>query len=154
MPKVVKLLEVLADDDISWLLSNGVEQQFEPGSTIIREGEFIEFIYIVLEGLMGVFLSVSGDKQIATISTGEIVGEISYIDDQPTSASVIAVENTLLLAIARSAIDEKIAFDPLFGVRFYKAIGVSVSQRLRNTLRRMNFILEQIEQAKHWRDDQ
>ncbi|MBF0517256.1 MAG: cyclic nucleotide-binding domain-containing protein [Nitrospirae bacterium] len=148
MSTMVKILEILSDDDIQWLLSTGMEEQFEPETVIIREGEFTEAVYIVLEGLLGVFVSASGFKQVASIGAGEIIGEMSYLENLPTSATVIAVEPSIVLSISKDAIDDRINNDPTFGNRLYRGIGTAISQRLRKAMSRIEFMLMQLEIAK------
>ncbi|KWT83001.1 Crp/Fnr family transcriptional regulator [Candidatus Magnetominusculus xianensis] len=150
MSTMVKILEILSDEDIQWLLSMGMEEQLEPEAVLIREGEFTEAVYIVLEGLLGVFVSAGGYKQVAAIGAGEIIGEMSYLENEPTSATVIAVEPSIVLSISKDAIDDRISADPTFGNRLYRGIGVAISQRLRRTMGRIEFMLMQLEIAKKY----
>ncbi|MBF0566019.1 MAG: cyclic nucleotide-binding domain-containing protein [Nitrospirae bacterium] len=150
MAKLVTILEVLSDEDIQWLLSAGVEERIEPDTVVIKAGEYISSIYIVLEGTLGIYLSQSEDKLINTVGAGEILGEMSYLEDNPTSATVISQEPAVLLNISRDALDNRIGEDPDFGRRLYKGIGIAVSQRLRQTLARVDYMLEMMERAKTW----
>lgn len=150
MAKLITILEVLSDEDIQWLLSTGVEDRIEPDTVVIKAGEYISSIYIVLEGTLGIYLSQSEDKMINTVGAGEILGEMSYLEDNPTSATVISQEPTVLLNISRDALDDRIGENPDFGRRLYKGIGISVSQRLRQTLSRVDYMLEMMERAKTW----
>ncbi|MBF0488368.1 MAG: cyclic nucleotide-binding domain-containing protein [Nitrospirae bacterium] len=147
MSTMVKILEILSDEDIQWLLSMGMEEHLEPETLLIKEGEFTEAVYIVLEGLLGVYLSTSGYKQVATIGAGEIIGEMSYLENVPTSATVIAVEPSIVLSIAKEAIDDRINTDPTFGIRLYKGIGTAVSQRLRKAMSRIEYMIAKLEDA-------
>ncbi|QWR76226.1 Crp/Fnr family transcriptional regulator [Candidatus Magnetomonas plexicatena] len=149
MAKLVTLLEVLSDEDIQWLLSTGVEQTIEPDTVVIRAGEYIEYIYIVMEGSLGVFLP-NANKQINTVGPGEILGEMSYIEDTQTSATVISLETTVLLSISRESLDNRIVEDPDFGRRLFKGVSIAVSQRLRQAMMRVDYMLDMIEKAKIW----
>ncbi|MBF0537772.1 MAG: cyclic nucleotide-binding domain-containing protein [Nitrospirae bacterium] len=150
MSKLKTLLEELSDDDIQWLLSSGLEEQIEPGTVVINEGEYIGSIYMVLEGTLGVYLSATDTRLLNTIGAGEILGEMSYLEDKPTSATVIAIDNVVLLNISRESLDNKMYDEPDFGRRFYKGIGISLSKRLRQLNARMDHILELLESAKKW----
>ncbi|MEO5357701.1 MAG: cyclic nucleotide-binding domain-containing protein [Nitrospirae bacterium YQR-1] len=149
MAKLVTLLEVLSDEDIQWLLSTGVEETIGPDTVVIKAGEYIEYIYIVLEGSLGVFLA-KGEKQINTVGPGEILGEMSYIEDTQTSATVISLETTVLLNISRESLDNRISEEPDFGRRLYKGVSIAVSQRLRQAMLRVDYMLDMIEKAKIW----
>lgn len=56
-------------------------------------------IYIVLQGEMTV--SVAGRGQIARLGSGEIVGEISFVDARPPSATVVALGDRFFVWNAR-----------------------------------------------------
>ncbi|MCG6553179.1 MAG: cyclic nucleotide-binding domain-containing protein [Candidatus Magnetominusculus sp. LBB02] len=150
MSNMVKLLEMLSDEDIQWLLSMGMEEHLEPETMVIKDGEFTEAVYIVLEGSLGVFVAANGYKQVATIGAGEILGEMSYLENVPTSAAVIAIEPSILLAISKDALDNRINSDPTFGNRLYRGIGTAISQRLRKAMARIEFMLSQMEIAKRF----
>ncbi|KJU82775.1 cyclic nucleotide-binding protein [Candidatus Magnetobacterium bavaricum] len=150
MTKLTTLLEELSDDDIQWLLASGVEERVEPGAVVINEGEYIGSIYMVLEGTLGIYISASGTRLLNTVSAGEILGEMSYLEDKPTAATVIALENVVLLNISRDSLDNKMYDEPDFGRRFYKGIGISISRRLRQVNTRMDYILGTLEHAKKW----
>ncbi|MBF0554518.1 MAG: cyclic nucleotide-binding domain-containing protein [Nitrospirae bacterium] len=147
MSTMVKILEILSDEDIQWLLSMGMEEHLEPETLLIKEGEFTEAVYIVLEGLLGVYISASGYKQVAAIGAGEIIGEMSYLENVPTSATVIAIEPSIVLSISKDAIDDRIDTDPTFGNRLYRGIGTAVSQRLRKAMSRIEDMIAQLEQV-------
>ena len=63
-----------------------------------------------------------------------VVGEMSFLDSQPPSASVRAVKKSWVLAISRKSLTDKLASDMAFAARFYRALGVFLSDRLRSTL--------------------
>ncbi|KJU82622.1 cyclic nucleotide-binding protein [Candidatus Magnetobacterium bavaricum] len=152
MTNLTKILEVLKNADIQWLMSVGIEINVNTGETVIKEGSYIENIYIVLEGELGVYLSSSGGKKISTVGVGEIVGEMSYLEDKITTASVVAQENSVLIAIPRELLDVKVEEESAFGKRLYKGLAISLSQRLRSILEHMDYILKMLDKAKDWSD--
>lgn len=128
------LLENLTEEDVSWLLQNGSEHYFNEKTPVIKEGDLITSLYVVLEGLLGVFISTLGQKQLASIGSGEIMGDMSFIEEKPTSASIIAVETSRVLIIPQDVLKKKITNDPVFAARFYRALCLSISQRLRRSI--------------------
>ncbi len=131
MQPALRLLEDLNDSDAGWLFSIGVEQQVISGTAIIREGEPLDSLFLVLEGLFGVRIAALGDREIATLGAGEIVGDISLLERRSPAASVVAIESSLLLVLPRSALDEKLETDGAFAARFYRSLAVLNSRRLR-----------------------
>src|SRR5262245_59912261 len=101
----LKLFDELSDADAKWLFSVGVKQQVPAHATIFREGEQPGAIYIVLEGLLGATADTNGDGMPhVPLGPGEIVGKRAFLEDQPASATVVAVERSLLLAVPRSTL--------------------------------------------------
>lgn len=135
--KVLFILGQLTDSDADWLGANGVRRDLPAGTELIAQGSRIEAIYFVLEGDLAV-VSPRG-AVIARVGIGDVLGEMSLIDSQPTSASVRATRDSRLLAIPRSVLAEKLAGDDSFAARFYRALALFLADRMRNTIARMGF---------------
>lgn len=86
----------LEDADVNWILSSGVEQQIIANTALTLEGEAVDERHIVLEGLLGVRVKAMGAEPIGVLGPGEI-GEMSFIERRPASATVQAIENSLIL---------------------------------------------------------
>src|SRR5688500_287948 len=102
MRKVLYILDQMSDDDIEWMIANGTPRQIAPGDVVIREGQPIEALYIVLEGALVVSAAVSGNAEIAHLGAGEIIGEISFVDSRPPVATVTATQPSTVYALDRA----------------------------------------------------
>jgi CRP/FNR family transcriptional regulator, cyclic AMP receptor protein len=133
--KVLFILGQLTDSDVDRLGKLGNVEDVEAGAELIRQGDHIEKLYIVLSGSFTV-TQESGKKtaELALLRTGEIIGEMSFVDAAPTAATVIAAEPSSVLAIPRGELAELIENDPPFAARFYKALAVLLSDRLRQVM--------------------
>ena len=129
MKKVLYIFGQLSDGDVQWLGSAGQRSVAAAGSDLIRQGQPIDQLYIVLEGKLEV-LNASGQR-LATVGTGEVVGEMSFIEARPPSATVRAMSDTVLFAVSRDVLEEQLAQDAGFAARFYKALATFLSDRLR-----------------------
>lgn len=85
------------------------EETFEPGQRIMQEGDFGDFMYVVVDGQVRVHM---GDQTIITLDAGATVGELAVLDPEPRSASVTAMTDTLLFRIDRDPFDEVMADRP------------------------------------------
>jgi bacteriocin-type transport-associated protein len=137
MRKVLYILGQLSDDDVEWLSKSGRRDRVPAGTMLITEGKQIDSMFILLDGRMAV--SLKGIGVVATLSSGEIMGEMSLIDARPPSASVSAESDCVVLAIPRQALNDKLAADVGFSSRFYKAIATFLSDRLRGTVQRLGY---------------
>ena len=130
MKEIIYVFGALEDRDVEWLMRIGTKEQLQIDATLITEGDHPDAIYLVLEGELSV--SVQGsDTSITSVKTGEIVGEMSLLESQPASATLCATTPVTVLSISRSALEEKLNTDRGFSVRFYRALGMLLSHRLR-----------------------
>lgn len=81
------------------LLNSCPVREIEPDEVLIAAGRPNRYMYLVLAGQLSVRLSTADCAPLTEINTGEIVGELSTIDHQPTSASVVANVPTRVLVI-------------------------------------------------------
>lgn len=137
MQKVLYILSELSDDDINWLIQVGQREEIPPGTVLIQEGESVDTLYILLDGALVVSISALEGRQIAHLATGEVVGEMSFIDARPPSATVQTLETSVVLAIPRPILAEKLQQDVVFAARFYRALAILLSHRLRGTVKQL-----------------
>jgi CRP/FNR family transcriptional regulator, cyclic AMP receptor protein len=133
MRKALYLMGILDDGDVEWLAKTGATKFMPSGTVLIYEGRAIEDLYVVLEGALTVSVRAIGNKKVATLFAGEIVGEISFVDSRPPSASVITVQDSYLLVLSRAVLTGKLNSDDAFASRFYRAIATLLADRLRKT---------------------
>jgi CRP/FNR family transcriptional regulator, cyclic AMP receptor protein len=136
--KALFILGVLNDSDIEWMIAAGKRQTIPSGKLLIEEGRPTAFVSIVLDGAFSVRASGLEGKEIAELRAGEIVGEISFVDSRPPSASVVALEDSLVLSIPVASLRAKLE-DPLFAARFYRALAVFLANRLRVNVARLGY---------------
>ena len=136
MRKVMYLMGALDDSDIEWLGANGTALRVVPDQVLVREGQPIESLYVVLDGQLAV---KAGDAVVATLWAGEVVGEISFVDSRPPLATVTAVNTSRVLAVRRDILQAKIAADTRFAANFYRALAIFLADRLRATTTRLAF---------------
>ncbi len=134
MRKALLFLGILNDDDVDWMISAGSKQMVPSGTVLIREGSRIESVFIVVDGAFEVTAAALQGRTLAKLRSGEILGEMSFVDSRPPSASVTAVENSCVLNISRKRLTEKIGQDVYFASRLYRSIAVFLSDRLRSTV--------------------
>lgn len=100
MKRVLFVLGQLSDNDIEWMINNGSKQTINQGEYLVTQGEAIENIFIVLSGSFRIFNEQNFDLNIAQIGSGEIVGEMSFLDERPPSVSVVATEHSSVYSIS------------------------------------------------------
>lgn len=136
MQKVLFLFGELNDDDIDWLITAGSISKTPPTTVLIRENEPLENLYLLLEGSVSVSIFVQDAiREIAVLTSGEVFGELSFMDQRLPTASVETLEDCLVLSIPREKILRRLEEDVGFSARFNRAIATFLASRLRNTVR-------------------
>ncbi|MES2497188.1 MAG: cyclic nucleotide-binding domain-containing protein [Pseudomonadota bacterium] len=135
----------LSDADMLWLLSMGKLRVLRPGDVLVAAGKPVNDLFFVIDGLLAVRLD--DGTRIAELHRGDVVGEMSFVERHSPLVSVVAVDATEMLAIPRKLILERFAQEPVFAARFYRALAVFLSERLRETTAAVRA------QAKDVRDD-
>jgi CRP-like cAMP-binding protein len=128
MRKALYILGILDDSDASWLATTGRARSIKAGTVIIQQGVPVDSVFILIDGQLQVY---SGSVEIAKLLAGEIVGEISFVDSRPPSASVKATVDSQVLAIPKTVLRAKLQKDLGFASRFYLSIATFLADRLR-----------------------
>ena len=134
MRKVLFIFSELTDTDVDWLAAAGKRKECAAGTVLIEEARPVDEVYILLEGQLSVSVKTRGSDPIAVLNQGEIVGELSFLDSRPPSATVEASTDSVVLAIPRDQLSSKLERDSAFAAHFYRALGIFLSARLRSTM--------------------
>jgi len=101
---------------------------------LMREGEESNEMYYLTSGTMAVFQRKgNSERQIATVYAGELVGEMSFLDSKPRSASVKAIGECELTVIPREKLEKYLKSLP----HWYSALVQTLVGRLRRANKRV-----------------
>ncbi len=125
----VPLFSTLADDQASSVAQAVSKRRYKRGEMIVEQGRKSNALYIVLSGRARVLTTdVRGREVIlATLRTGDCIGEMSLIDNEPHSATVLAEVQTDVLTLGRAEFDRCIADN----LKMARAVMTGLVQRLR-----------------------
>jgi EAL domain-containing protein (putative c-di-GMP-specific phosphodiesterase class I)/CRP-like cAMP-binding protein len=80
---------------------------FSGGQVIFKSGDAGDCAYLIEEGVVEILVvKQGGEHRIRSIGKGELFGEVSLIDYQPRTATVRAVERTVLVPIPRKLMEQ------------------------------------------------
>lgn len=129
MRTVLYILGQLDDPDIDWMARVGQVRALAPGTVLVREGVPVAEMFIVLKGHLEIRVGTAG--RLARRGPGEIIGEMSFVDSAPPSASVIAEGPATVFAIDKALVEARTRSDAGFGCRFFRALSLYLADRLR-----------------------
>ena len=108
------------------------------GAFLIRNGELDSTLFAIEDGHLDIIGIDDGvQKVFATVGPGDVLGEVSFIDDSPRSVSVRAGEETTVRAWDKRTLSEALAFEPQLLAKFAVAMSELLVERMRDNARRV-----------------
>jgi len=96
------MFEDLDQKSLEAIANAAVEQNYQPGQEIVRQGDTGVGAFIIRSGKVEVVQDRDGTQtKLATLGPGDVFGEMALLDEFPRSATVRAVEPTTALGIQR-----------------------------------------------------
>jgi len=84
-------------------------QTFSSDTRIFTEGEKGSIAYVIESGLVEIFTNKNNQHELLGILTpGQLFGEMALIDDEPRTATAIAIKDTVLTVISREQLTERL----------------------------------------------
>lgn len=133
----VGVFQGLTDVQIGRVRELSSEVPYDHGETVFAQNSLDQALFIVLEGGVAIRL---GESTLATVSPGEIFGELALIDELPRSAAAVSVGAARLLVIRRDDFQQLVRRDPELGVVILRNIARTLSARLRETNQKLESI--------------
>lgn len=95
------------------LLENSQVIELDGGDTLFRKGEQSDHMYILVSGRLHAIVNTDGAESIVgEIGIGETVGEMALITEEPRSAKVVAIRDSVLLDISKANFEELVKSYP------------------------------------------
>src|SRR5438034_7623884 len=77
------------------------------GDTVLRAGEPSDSVYVVLSGRLRAYVEREGKEHaVGEIGSGDSVGEMAVLTDEPRSATVRALRDSELVRLSRETFDQ------------------------------------------------
>ncbi len=98
-----ELFQRLSDDERDGLVPLFETEMFAAGDTVVARGSETQRLVVVASGRCEMR---DGDSVLATLETGDGVGEVSLLARRPAPHDVVAIEPTVVLSLSREKFDE------------------------------------------------
>lgn len=163
----VDLFSHLTEEQLELLARHSREQLFKKNSLVIREGEAGDTMFVVDAGELKVFVSDENGRELVLrqIGAGAVIGDLALLDNQPRSASVQAMSDVKVIAIAREGMHHCLSSSPEFALNIIRSLTLRLRQAtegsrslaLDNVYRRLADKLRELANVKDdaaaWEDD-
>ena len=116
-----------ADASFSILTGNNIDAlPFKAGSIIFREGDEARDLFVIKSGEVRIQI---GNRTITELGPDSIFGEMALIDNEPRSATAVAVTDVELVPVSEKQFLFLVSQTPYFALRVMRVL----AQRLRKT---------------------
>lgn len=137
------IFHLLTEEELGQILPYLEVVYYPAGTVIFKEGDPGGFMGFVGSGKLEVKKHTEfKGKQIilALLSKGSFVGELSLIDEQPRSATVVSLEDSKLIILKSESLDSLMQKHPHTGIKILKGICRILAIRLRKAGERLSLI--------------
>jgi len=124
-----RFFEFLTDDERANCLALGTISKQPSSTTLLQAGSRSHALFILLTGNAEVR---RGDGAVlAQLVSGDIFGEMSFIQNVSASTDVVATTNVTVLTLTDAVINKLVKERPGLAARLYRSLASELAQRLR-----------------------
>jgi CRP/FNR family cyclic AMP-dependent transcriptional regulator len=127
-------LVYLTANDWALVADKAKRVHFKKGEALLQKDKRANGIYLLLKGSARV--QIASQRGLPGIGPGEICGEMSFLEDQPVSASVVAEAEVEAYYLDRPTLNNLFELFPHLASRFYRSLATNLSRRLRDLIGR------------------
>lgn len=114
----------LSGEQVRALANHLAFRDLNPGDVLVREGASDNHLYVVVNGALGVVRNAGTAERVTllTLTAGDLVGELSFIDETPHYASLVAIGPTRVFELEREKLESLLLVHPDIVYRVMRAI--------------------------------
>ena len=138
----------LGPEEIITMVSYVSYKSFKKGSLIFKEGEPGDSLFYIAKGIVDILKeSVEGNPiKLAQFAQDSMLGEMALIDAAPRSATAKVSDDVELIILSRESFEGLLKDVPAVGIKIFKQIATTLSQRVRFANGRLADVLDEAHQ--------
>ena len=138
--KRLRIFQNMEEREIFEIMKRATLLNFEPGQKVFSEGDMDDSLFVIVHGNFEVVsTSPNTGEKISFFFAGEglVFGEMSFLDSQARSATVIATAPSEVLKLTRTRYEELVEEVPKVSAKFMFGLAEILSRRLRGANQRI-----------------
>jgi CRP-like cAMP-binding protein len=124
----------LTGNDWALISDKATRLQFKAGEQFVHRGKRTHGVFLLVRGTASV--QIAGHGKAREIGPGDVCGEISFLDELPATADVVANDPVWAYYLDRPTLLSLFELFPHLGSRFYRSLASILSRRLRELIDR------------------
>lgn len=131
---IFEILRDLKPEERAALVPLFKAEVYDAGKVLFREGDPGNKLYFILRGVIQIEKGVdeSNSARLARLGHGEVLGEISVMDQSPRTATATAFLDAEVMVISRQQVDSLVTSDPKVAAKIFLGMAQSLARRLRS----------------------
>ncbi len=95
----------LSPEQVATLAAHLVFRDLKSDEVLVREGASDDHLYVIVSGVLGVIKNAATPEAVTlfALNAGDLVGELSFIDQTPHYASLVALGPTRVFGLERES---------------------------------------------------
>jgi CRP-like cAMP-binding protein len=127
-------LGLLDEEDVATIVQYTEARRYSTGELAVRYGESDRSLYVIASGAFEVLVPTpKRPRRFAVLRRGDIFGDLAFLDGEPRSADVRAIEDSEALIMTPAGFDRLRLAHPRLGWSFVLDLGRILSRRFRET---------------------
>ena len=133
-----------SDEELDTLAGVAPAQSFAAGSFLCREGAPAHSCFILSSGEIEVLKALpGGERVLATLHRGALVGQMALVDRARRSASVRALSDTVALELSRDVFERLLGAESPLALRFQEQLAIAGIRQLRMATERLTLLVSE-----------
>jgi CRP-like cAMP-binding protein len=130
-----RLFAGMTPADVEVVLAASEQRVLVAGEELFGEGDAGDALWILRSGRVEIYKRIRGDvdRVLASLAAGEVIGEMSFVDGSPRSASARTAEASEFAVLSRGAFERVHRERPDVAAVFYRNLAATMASRLRTT---------------------
>ncbi len=125
-------LVYLTPNDWMLVADKAARVTFRKGDILVHKGKNSNGIYLLLKGKARV--QIPSQVTSPEIGPGQICGEMSFLENAPASANVVAANDVEAYHLDSPVLEKLFELFPHLASRFYRSLATNLSRRLRELI--------------------
>jgi len=152
--KRIKSLALLDDAQLAAFLNYIEVVNLAPGSSLFREGQPGDSMFLILEGQMRVSIQKHSSHEsllLRMLDAGDAFGEIALLGHTARTATVEAVQSSVLIKISADALEKLLSEQPALAAQFLYHLAKNLGRELSDLTTKLRTRSEQADLLSHCR---
>lgn len=125
-------LVYLTANDWALISDKAIRRQFKAGELLVQRERRTHGLFVLRSGTA--IVQIPADRAPREIGPGEVCGEISFLDELPATANVVAKDAVEAFFLDRATLQSLFELFPHLGSRFFHSLAAILSRRLRQVI--------------------